>query len=263
MELGIQEKTALVFGASRGLGLSIAIQLAKEGCNLLLVARTGAALDELASNLTKTHGVVCYCLSLDISSDCALEKLLSFISDAELLIDILVNISGGPSIGTALATKSSEFASFFDSMFGFFIELNRTLGQRMADANWGRIITVTSSGVVKPLPELVISNSLRAALTNWMHTLAMELAPHSVTVNCVVPGRIQTERVTEMDAMRAMKKGYSVAKQAKESQAGIPMQRYGKVHEFASTVAFLASENAAYITASNLRVDGGLVNFYN
>ncbi|MDK1290627.1 SDR family oxidoreductase [Pseudoalteromonas umbrosa] len=262
MDFGIRNKRALVFGASRGLGRATALQLAQEGCDLVLVARTQASLKQLADSLSETYGICCQWLALDTTDKHALHHLLDYLDDAELHIDILVNISGGPSIGSALNTPSTEFTMAFDAMVGFFIELSRILGQRMVNAQWGRIVTVTSSGVIKPIPELVISNTLRSALTNWMNTFAQELAASGVTVNCIVPGRIHTERVNEIDAMRATKQGITIAQQAERSQASIPMKRYGTEREFAATVAFLVSEPAGYITASSVRVDGGLVNRY-
>jgi 3-oxoacyl-[acyl-carrier protein] reductase len=129
----------------------------------------------------------------------------------------------------------------------------------MRERGWGRILTIASSGVVQPIPNLVISNALRSSIVGWSKTLASEVAKEGITVNLVLPGRIQTDRVEELDAANAKAQGKSIEDIAAAAQAGIPAGRYGRVEEFADTVCFLASERASYITGAMIRVDGGAV----
>ena len=129
----------------------------------------------------------------------------------------------------------------------------------MRERGWGRILTIASTGVVQPIPNLVMSNALRSSLVGWSKTLAAEVAKDGVTANLVLPGRIQTDRVDELDAANAKAQGKSVEEIAAAARASIPAGRYGRVEEFADTVCFLASERASYITGSLVRVDGGAV----
>jgi len=129
----------------------------------------------------------------------------------------------------------------------------------MRERGWGRILAIASSGVVQPIPNLVISNALRSSIVGWSKTLASEVAKDGVTVNLVLPGRIQTDRVEELDAANAKAQGRSVEDIAAAARAAIPAGRYGRVEEFADVVCFLASEQASYITGSMIRVDGGAV----
>jgi len=129
----------------------------------------------------------------------------------------------------------------------------------MRERGWGRILAIASSGVVQPIPNLVISNALRSSIVGWSKTLASEVAKDGVTVNLVLPGRIQTDRVEELDAANAKAQGTSAEEIAAAARAAIPAGRYGRVEEFADVVCFLASEQASYITGSMMRVDGGAV----
>lgn len=259
MEMGIRGKSALVFGASRGIGNGIAEELAGEGVNLLMVARSEQRLANSAARIVDKYGVRVEYLAVDLGDAWVVSKVLEKAAQAYGMIDILVNISGGPKVGSVMATASEEYRGQFDQMVAPFIDITRGLAAGMIKKNWGRIITIASSGVMQPIPDLAISNVLRSALVNWNRTLATELAPFGVTVNTMVPGRIHTERVDEVDQLRAEKAGTQVARIVENSQASIPMKRYGTVREFSATAVFLVSQQAGYITGSCIRVDGGLV----
>src|SRR3546814_493803 len=144
-------------------------------------------------------------------------------------------------------------------MAGHLVHLNGRLLPAMLERGWGRIITIASSGVEQPIPNLALSNGIRMAVLGWSKTLAGEVAAQGITVNMVLPGRIHTDRVDQLDLVAAEKQGKSRDEVARASQATIPMGRYGRPEEFADAVTFLASTRAGYITGAKLRVDGGMI----
>jgi 3-oxoacyl-[acyl-carrier protein] reductase len=174
-------------------------------------------------------------------------------------IDILINITGGPPPSAVVTPRATDWERHFRAMVLSVIEITNLVLPSMRERKWGRIITSASSGVVVPIPDLGVSNSLRSALVGWSKTLATEVAPDSVTVNVVVPGRIATNRIRQLDESRAARNGRPVEEIVRASSATIPMRRYGEPQEYADVVAFLASERASYVTGSIVRVDGGLI----
>ncbi len=259
MDLGIAGKTALVLGASRGIGRGIANSLAAEGVNLLLVARNLQRLDALSSELNSLHLVDVGYLQQDMGEPDAVAKILAEVEKLNIDIDILVCVTGGPAPGTALGTEAEVYRKQFDSMITPCIEITRKLVVPMMKREWGRVITITSSGVVQPLSDLVVSNTLRSGLVNWNKSLSNEVAKYGVTINTLIPGKIKTERLDEIDIARASRNNESLEQVVSKSQSSIPMQRYGTVEEFASAATFLASAPASYITGNCLRVDGGFI----
>jgi 3-oxoacyl-[acyl-carrier protein] reductase len=147
----------------------------------------------------------------------------------------------------------------FNAMFLSFVRLTRAALPGMRERGFGRILALVSSGVVQPLPNLGISNALRLAVVGWAKTLANEVARDGITVNCVAPGRIETDRVAELDRARAQREGLEVGEVERQSRLGIPLGRYGQPQELAALAAFLLSERAGYVTGSILRVDGGMI----
>jgi 3-oxoacyl-[acyl-carrier protein] reductase len=174
-------------------------------------------------------------------------------------IDILVNNSGGPPPGAAQAVEAGQWERHFTGMAANLFEATRLVLPGMAARGWGRIVTIASSGVQQPIPNLAISNAIRAAVVGWSKTLASEVAGKGVTVNVLVPGRIHTDRVDELDAAAAARSGSELKAVAAASAASIPAGRYGTPDEFAAVAAFLASTQASYITGSQIRVDGGAI----
>jgi 3-oxoacyl-[acyl-carrier protein] reductase len=258
MDLGLNGKRALVLGASRGLGAACAKALAREGATVIAAARSmddtrgwiGAEAAPVAARLTAEK--------LDLSDLASVDALADrLLHDGG--VDILVNNSGGPPPGAAAEIGLHLWQQQFSAMAGHIFHLAGRLLPAMLERGWGRVITIASSGVEQPIPNLALSNGLRMAVLGWSKTLAAEVAAKGVTVNLVLPGRIHTDRVDQLDGAAAAKQGKSREEIAKASQATIPMGRYGRPEEFADAVAFLASTRAGYITGSKLRVDGGMI----
>ena len=258
MDLGLDGKTALILGATGGLGRATAILLAKEGARVALAARRATALDQIASEI-RSLGGECIALEWELANLGDIPLKCDVISGAMGDVEILVNITGGPPASSILNQGAVSWTQYFNSMILPVIKTTDYLVASMRRRGWGRIITSTSSGVVTPIPQLGLSNSLRAALIGWNKTLSAEVAGEGITCNIVVPGRIDTARVRSLDEAAAARNGESVEEVSQKSRATIPAGRYGTPTEFAFAVAMLASAGASYITGSTLRVDGGLI----
>lgn len=256
MDLGLTGKRALVLGSSRGLGLASARALAAEGAVVTLCGRDPARLDAAAASLTATGADVAT-LRLDLADRAGLEAALDGLGDTSF--DILVNNGGGPAPGPVAEVDAARWSREFEAMVAALFLVTGRLLPAMRAQGWGRVITIASSGVVQPIPNLGVSNALRAAIVGWAKTLAAEVAADGVTVNTVLPGRIDTERVAELDAAAAKRTGREAAVVTEESRKTIPMGRYGDPDEFGAMVAFLASTRASYTTGALIRVDGGLI----
>jgi 3-oxoacyl-[acyl-carrier protein] reductase len=191
----------------------------------------------------------------DLSSQADIDRLAPALEST----DILVFNTGGPPFGAATDITDALWTAQFEAMFLSAIRLTRLALPGMRKRNFGRIQLVVSSGVIQPIPNLAISNALRSALIGWAKTLASEVGGQGITVNCLAPGRIATDRVNEFDQNRARREGITPEEVKKQSRAAIPVGRYGEAEEFAAMAAFLASTRAAYITGSVIRIDGGMI----
>lgn len=253
MDLGLTGKRALVLGASRGLGKAIAMSLASEGATVFAAARSLEKIEAWAAG----NGLV-YPMRLDLSDIGSVDA----VADALLGqggVDIVINNSGGPPPGSAVGADRAAWIVHFEAMAANLFHLTGRLLPPMQSRKWGRVISITSSGVEQPIPNLALSNGVRSAVVGWSKTLANEVAGDGITVNVVLPGRIHTERVDELDAAAAKRSQTDVADIAVKSRATIPAGRYGKPEEFADVVTFLASERAGYVTGSRIRIDGGSI----
>ena len=258
MEFGLKDKTALVLGGGGGLGRAISIALAGEGANVAVADIDSKAIAEtqaaLASIRRKSIGLV-----WDLADLSQIGAHVARIEGELGAVDVLVNITGGPPPTPASGQDPALWSKHFQSMVLSVIAITDRVLPKMREKKWGRIITSTSSGVVSPIPNLAISNALRLSLVGWSKTLAREVGKDGITANIILPGRIATDRIKFLDEAKAKREGRSVEDVAAESASSIPLGRYGKPEEYAAAVAFLASEGAAYITGSVIRVDGGLI----
>lgn len=257
MDTGLKGKNVLVPGSSSGIGLAIAQALAEEGANVVLAARREDLVRAEAEKLPSAVGV-----GIDLTLDGAPEQLVAAAEKAFGPIDVLVLNSGGPAPGGAADVTGEQTLAAVNQLLLQHITLVSQVLPGMRERGWGRIVAVGSSGVQAPLPNLALSNIGRAGLAGYLKTLANEVAADGVTVNMVLPGRIDTDRVASLDAGAAKRTGKTPEEARASSEATIPAGRYGKPEEFGAVVAFLASVPAAYVTGEQIRCDGGLVRSY-
>jgi 3-oxoacyl-[acyl-carrier protein] reductase len=254
MELGLGARSALICASTGGLGLASARALAAEGARVAVTGRREEVARQIAAEFT---GAVA--IRSDLREPKSGEKLAAAAQTALGQVDILVLNGPGPAPGRASDLNGAAAADAVDLLVRPHVELVHALLPAMRERGWGRVIALGSSGMVAPLPGLAASNLGRAALAGYLKTLAAEVARDGVTVNVVVPGRIATDRVAQLDQAAAERTGRDVSEVRRASEAGIPMGRYGRPGEFAAAVAFLASQEASYITGSSLRCDGGMI----
>ena len=254
MNLDLKGKRALVCGASKGIGRAAAIELAELGASVTVAARSEEKLEQLCSQLA---GVGHQALVLDLSDSESLRRKVSSWVEQNGPVHVLVNNTGGPAAGPITHAQTSQFLAAFEQHLIANHILVECVLEGMKSDGYGRIINVISTSVKQPLPGLGVSNTIRAAVANWAKTLANEVASYGITVNNVLPGATETDRLDEIFTGKAEKTGISKEDVIKKAKAGIPAGRFGKPEELGGAIAFLASPAAAYINGINLPVDGG------
>lgn len=250
----IARRRAVVVGGTSGLGHAVAMSLISAGSEVMITGRDVARIGPIAEKLGARGA------QLDLTDAGSVRAFRPVIS--EFAPDQLILNSGGPRPAPASRVSADDARGALEFLLYAQMEIVATAIPHMEKRGWGRVIAIGSSGVQQPIPTLSLSNIGRAALAAYLKGLAFDLAPHGITVNMVLPGRIATGRTENLDALAARSSERSSAEVKRESEANIPAGRYGTPDEFASAVAFLCSQQASYITGEQLRVDGGMVRSY-
>jgi 3-oxoacyl-[acyl-carrier protein] reductase len=259
MDLGLTGKRALVLGATRGLGRGIAEALAAEGVTLAITGRKQADAAAVAAEIASARAATVHGLAFDASDAASAAALIDSARSALGEVDVLVLNGGGPPPGPVTDVMADTWHKQFQAQFLSFVTITGAFLPGMRERRWGRILVSSSSGVVQPIPNLGISNTLRAGLLAWAKTLSTEVAPDGVTVNTILPGRIKTARLDEIDAAIAERSGQTLEQVRAASIAGIPAGRLGTPQEYGAIAAFLLSDHAGYITGAAVRADGGAI----
>jgi len=250
MDFGIKNKIALVQGASSGLGYAAALELAQEGCRLAICSRDATRIQKAAESISKMTGASVQGFACDVTDASARQLMLEDIRGNWGPIDILVANNGGPSAGFYDSLSEEQWQqALLGNLVAMKDSAQEVLGG-MRDQGWGRIVFITSVSVKQPIDSLILSNTARAGLTGYAKTLSAQVAEYGITVNMVLPGIHDTERVKQLH--RDLADPALIARD-------IPMKRLGQPSELAAVIAFLASARASYITGQSVVVDGGLV----
>ncbi|HEX7296959.1 MAG TPA: SDR family oxidoreductase [Pyrinomonadaceae bacterium] len=259
MDLGLKDKVALVAASSTGLGRAVAEELANEGAALILCARNEERLKATADAIQQNTGARVLSVRADVTDRSDIDNLIAAGREKFGHIDILVTNAGGPPAGRFDQLSREQWEDAARLTLFSSIELARAVLPGMKQQRWGRILNITSIAVKQPVDSLMLSNSLRAAVTGFARTLANEVATDGITVNNILPGYTRTERVEELAQQMGEKLGMTPDEFKKKWEQEIPMRRLGEPREFAALAAFLVSERAAYITGTSIQVDGGWI----
>jgi 3-oxoacyl-[acyl-carrier protein] reductase len=259
MDLGLRGRVALVAAASRGLGRAIALELAREGARVVMCARTKDALDTACREIHESTGADVHAVVADVSIREQIALVASEAMSTFGRVDVLVTNAGGPPAGPFEAHAWEVWERAVHLTLRSAVELTRAVLPGMRARRWGRVINVTSIAVKQPVDNLMLSNSVRSAVTGFARSLANEVAADGVTVNCVLPGYTRTERVEELADANAAKEGLTRQDVLARFEREIPMRRLGEPDELAAMTAFLASERASYVTGQSIVVDGGWI----
>lgn len=259
MDLGLAGRVALVGGSSRGLGFAAARELAAEGCAVVVCSRDAAAVEAARDRIVQDTGAQVLGVVANLSAEAGVGDVTRAALDTFGRVDVLVTNTGGPPAGPFESHSREAWRAAVSQNLESVLDLARAVLPSMKERRWGRIINITSIAVKQPVEGLILSNSVRAAVTGFARTLASEVASFGVTVNNVMPGYTRTERLVHLAEHNATTRGITVEEAYAQWEREIPAARLGEPDELAALVAFLASPRAAYITAQSIAVDGGWI----
>lgn len=258
MDLKLNGRVALVSAASKGLGKAAAWALAREGADLVIAARGEVALAQTAAEIHADTGRAVLAVTADVSQAADIERLAEQAQARFGRVDVLVNNAGGPPPGLFVEMSDDDWLGAVELNLLSAVRLTRAVLPGMQARRWGRIINMTSIAVKQPLPNLILSNTARAGLVAMAKTLAGQVAAQGITVNNVCPGYMLTDRVRGLAEATATAEGITIDEAIARNERAIPMGRMGRPEELAALIAFLASEQAGYLTGATIQVDGGL-----
>ena len=258
MNISLKSKHALVGGSSKGLGNAVAKQLALSGAKVTLVARSNDLLENTISELNKLTDCYHEYIICDYND---LEEYAKIMGDylENNPIDILVNNTQGPKAGDVNSLSIEDYQNAFDLLFKNIVFTTMLALEKMKKNKWGRIINMTSVSVKEPLSYLALSNSIRSSVISWAKTLSNDLGSNDITINNILTGYFDTERLKELNSEKAKKFNVEIDKLYETMKLQVPLKRIGDPREFGFLVAFLASEKASYINGANIPIDGGLL----
>jgi 3-oxoacyl-[acyl-carrier protein] reductase len=259
MKIDLAGKKALVGGSSKGIGLGIASQLAESGANVCLMARNKSKLEEIINQLpnSENHSY----LIVDFSNFEEYKiKIEAYLENNQ--VDILVNNTQGPSAGNSLSKDIDSYQEAFDLLFKSIVYTTSLIVPKMQKNKWGRIINVTSVSVKEPLNYLVLSNSIRSAVVAWAKSLSVDVGKDGVTVNSILTGYFDTERIKELNKEKSKSLNISEDEVLEKMKSLVPTNRLGKTEEYGYLVSFLSSDKASYINGASIPIDGGLLRSY-
>jgi len=259
MDLGLKGKVALVAAASQGLGRAVAEELAAEGAALILCARGEETLNATCEEIRTQKGADVLGVAGDLSVSADVERIVSKGLEPFGQVDILITNSGGPPTGKFETLSRENWEEATRGLLTSVLDLTRLVLPGMKERRWGRILNITSIAAKQPVDNLMLSNSIRSAVTGFAKTLSNEVAEYGVTVNNIMPGYTATERVEALAQTLAEREGVDAAVIRSRWESEIPIKRLGTPKEFAALAAFLVSTRASYITGSSFAVDGGWI----
>lgn len=259
MDLGLEGRVALVAASSKGLGRAVAEELAAEGVKLVLCARDAYALEHAAHAIERSYDVPVLAVPADLARPGEAERVVQEGIAKFGQIDILLTNSGGPPAGPFESLSKEAWDQATALVLSSVVEFCRAVVPGMKERRWGRIMNVCSIAAKQPVDNLMLSNSIRAAVIGFARTLANEVAPFGITVNNLLPGFTRTDRMVELSEVTAKKESITAEQALARYSAAVPMGRMAEPREFAALAAFLASERAGYLTAQSIAVDGGWI----
>ena len=259
MDLGLKGKVALVAGASKGLGYAVAKALAADGASVSISSRDEQAIARAAKQIEQETGARVLSMAVDVRSKEAIDRWMAHAADTFGGIDALMTNSGGPPAGPAVSFDDQAWQDAAELLLFSTLRMIRGAVPLMEQRGGGAILVSTSSSVKEPIPNLGLSTVLRASVSALAKTLALELAAKKIRVNQIIPGRIDTDRVRQLDDINAKKQGITSDQAKQKAESAIPLGRYGQPDEFGRVGAFLLSDAAAYMTGATVQVDGGQI----